>query len=337
MATLGNKKTPRKFLKGRSGGLFSDARINQASASIADDELQNDIGVIDGPISPVLYQLDLMQEDIDEVRRHLNDDVIKVDENFTTTLKNKLDGIESSADVTDATNVKAALSGASITDIGTPASSDRILLQDASNSNQLRVATFDEFGGGGGTTYTPLAMMSGRWQWSSTDETERIHVGNTAYGPFNYYVFSTEPVAIKGSTNLLRYNSSHAVNSTTAPIYPYYASAMGVWSPNNGKKIHMKASGRFQGANSGATFGISLWDADDPSNGSSTSTNHTATLRGLSSSITVDTTSTKYWTMELTTTNTVSRKWALPMLENRSGNWSSNVYFYGQIALYLVD
>ena len=162
-------------------------------------------------------------------------------------------------------------------------------------------------------------------------------MGNTAYGPFNYYVFSTEPVAIKGSTNLLRYNSSHAVNSTTAPIYPYYASAMGVWSPNNGKKIHMKASGRFQGANSGATFGISLWDADDPSNGSSTSTNHTATLRGLSSSITVDTTSTKYWTMELTTTNTVSRKWALPMLENRSGNWSSNVYFYGQIALYLVD
>lgn len=334
---LGDKKTRRKFIKDRTGGLFNDDRVNTASSSMANDDISNDINMVDGPVSPVLYHLDLMQEDIDELRRHTSDDIVKTDQNFTTTLKNKLDGIESGADVTDATNVKSALSGASITDIGTPASSDRILLQDASNSNQLRVATFDEFGGGGGATYTPLAMMSGRWQWSSADETERIHVGNTAYGPFNYYVFSTEPVAIKGSTNLLRYNSSHAVNSTTAPIYPYYASAMGVWSPNNGKKIHMKASGRFQGANSGATFGISLWDADDPSNGSSTSTNHTATLRGLSNTITVDTTSTKYWTMELTTTNTVSRKWALPMLENRSGNWSSNVYFYGQIALYLVD
>jgi hypothetical protein len=253
--------------------------------------------------------------------------------------KTKLDGIEVGADVTDLTNVKSALSGKSgISDAGSPAGQDRVLLLDYSDNFNLKYADYSDFGGsGGGLTETPLAMMSGRWQWSSTDEGERIHVGNTAYGPFNYYVFSTEPVAIKGSTNLLRYNSNHVVNTTTAPIYPYYAAAMGVWSPNNGKKIKMKASGRFQGANSGATFGISLWDASDPSNGSSTSTNHTATLRGESNSITVDTTSTKYWTMELTTTNAINDKWALPMIENRTGNWSSNVYFYGQIALYLVD
>lgn len=62
----------------------------------------------------------------------------------------KLDGIEALADVTDETNVKSALDGAILTDIGTPASTDLILLQDASDSNNLKVAQFSTFGGGGG-------------------------------------------------------------------------------------------------------------------------------------------------------------------------------------------
>ena len=61
--------------------------------------------------------------------------------------KTKLDGIESNADVTDATNVKSALNGMTLTDVGTPASTDRILLQDASDSNNLKYADFSEFGG----------------------------------------------------------------------------------------------------------------------------------------------------------------------------------------------
>ena len=333
---LGDKKTPRKFIKGRSGGLFSSDRISRASASMASDDMSNDIDIVDGRFSPLLYQMDLLQEDIDELRRYLTNDTAKTDQNFTTANQTKLNGIEASADVTDATNVKSALSGMSLTDVGTPASTDRILLQDASNSNSLKYADFSEFGGGG-LTETPLAMMSGRWQWASADERERIHVGSSAYGPFNYYVFSQEPSAVKGNTTFLRYNTSHTVNTTTAPMMPYFAAMMGVWSPNNGKKIKMKASGRFQGANSGATFGISLWDTPEPSNGAASNTAHTATLRGESNSITVDTTSTKYWSMELTTTNAINGRWALPMLENRTGNWTSNVYFYGQIALYLVD
>lgn len=65
--------------------------------------------------------------------------------------KTKLDGIEPSADVTDETNVKSALDGMTLTDVGTPASTDRILLQDADDSNNLKYADFSEFGGGGST------------------------------------------------------------------------------------------------------------------------------------------------------------------------------------------
>lgn len=70
---------------------------------------------------------------------------------FTTADETKLDGIEALADVTDETNVVAALSGATLTDVGTPASGDKILLLDASDSDNLKVAQFSTFGGGGGS------------------------------------------------------------------------------------------------------------------------------------------------------------------------------------------
>jgi hypothetical protein len=58
--------------------------------------------------------------------------------------------VESGADVTDETNVKSAIDGMTLTDIGTPASTDRVLIQDADDSNNLKYADFSEFGGGGG-------------------------------------------------------------------------------------------------------------------------------------------------------------------------------------------
>lgn len=72
-----------------------------------------------------------------------------VDGRDVATDGTKLDGIEASADVTDETNVVAALDGATLTSV-TPASTDRILLLDASDSNNTKVALFSEFGGGGG-------------------------------------------------------------------------------------------------------------------------------------------------------------------------------------------
>ena len=66
---LANKITPRKFIKDRTGGLIDSNIIARASSSISNDDIINDINMIEGSISPVLYHLDLMQEDIDELRR----------------------------------------------------------------------------------------------------------------------------------------------------------------------------------------------------------------------------------------------------------------------------
>ena len=73
---------------------------------------------------------------------------------FTDAEQTKLAGVEAGADVTDETNVKAALDGMTLTDVGVPAATDRILLQDASDSNNLYYADFSEFGGGGGGATT---------------------------------------------------------------------------------------------------------------------------------------------------------------------------------------
>ena len=58
--------------------------------------------------------------------------------------KDKLDGIEDSADVTDEDNVKSALSGATTTEVD-PASGDKILILDASDSDNLKHLTYSDF------------------------------------------------------------------------------------------------------------------------------------------------------------------------------------------------
>jgi len=336
---LANRKNSKRFFKDRSNyGLIDDTFKTEASRSLATEDFANDPASI-GVLKPALYRMDLIDEDIDELRRHITNDRTQTDNNFTTALKTKLDGIEANADVTDLTNVTSAISGKSgISDAGSPGDQDRVLLLDYSDNFNLKYADYSDFGGsGGGLTETPLAMMSGRWQWASTDSGERIHVGSSAYGPFNYYVFANEPVAVRGNTNLLRYDSRHAVNTTTAVIYPYYAQHMGIWCPDNGKKVKVKFSFRIQSAPASSTWGISLWDCDDPTSGTTTSTSTSVTLRAQSSDVTVTTSSTTYWTTTATTTNTVGDKWLLPMLENRSGTLTTNTYIYGQVALYLVD
>ena len=158
---LGNKRTPRKLVKGRTDGLLDSSKETKASASMADDVFSQDAAYVDSNLTPIMYHADLIQEDVDELRRYVTNDISS----------------------------------------------------------------------GGGLTESPLAMMSGRWQWGSADERERIHVGHASYGPFNYYVFSQEPSAVKGNTTFLRYNTSHAVNTTTAPMMPYFAAMMGYLTP----------------------------------------------------------------------------------------------------------
>ena len=95
----------------------------------------------------------------------------QTDNNFTTTLKNKLDGIEASADVTDATNVDAA--GAVMESDTTTANMSFVIDEDnmASDSNtkvptQQSVKAYVDAnsggggggGGGGVTTGKSIAM-----------------------------------------------------------------------------------------------------------------------------------------------------------------------------------
>ena len=64
-------------------------------------------------------------------------------------LKAKVDGIETAADVTDFSNVSSSIAGATMTDVGAPASGDQVLLRDVSAANGFRYALFSTFGGGG--------------------------------------------------------------------------------------------------------------------------------------------------------------------------------------------
>jgi hypothetical protein len=66
---------------------------------------------------------------------------------MSDTERTKLAGIESGADVTDETNVVAALSGATITGV-TKADTDQVLILDASDSNNLKQVSMSTIGGG---------------------------------------------------------------------------------------------------------------------------------------------------------------------------------------------
>ncbi len=88
---------------------------------------------------------------------------------FLTADESKLDAIEALADVTDAVNVVAAIDGATITDAGTPASTDQILIKDA-GTGALQTADFSEFGGGGGGSVIKTDGESGDSIYTGTIE-----------------------------------------------------------------------------------------------------------------------------------------------------------------------
>ena len=70
---------------------------------------------------------------------------------YTDTLNTKLAGIEASADVTDETNVVAALNGATLTAV-TVAGTDKVIVQDASDTDNIKTVTAQaiaDLGGGG--------------------------------------------------------------------------------------------------------------------------------------------------------------------------------------------
>jgi hypothetical protein len=189
-----------------------------------------------------------------------------------------------------------------------------------------------EDSGGGASVPIPLAKISGRWMWSSADDGERVLTGSTAYGPFNWYSHSNEP----SSTTIRVYSSSHIVNQTSGLMPAYYLNAFGVPLGVDTKKVRVDFSFRVQNAPVGSTWGLSIWGANTPANG--TTTNQTYTLRAVSGDVTTTiASSTAFYSGTVTSTGAIANDYILPMFENRGGSLASTTYMYGQLSIYLVD
>lgn len=69
---LNDKRTNLKLIKDRSGtnNITSDV-ITKASSSMSEDIFSNDPAYVEGTLSPILYHVDLLQEDVDELRRFI--------------------------------------------------------------------------------------------------------------------------------------------------------------------------------------------------------------------------------------------------------------------------
>ncbi|MDA8978235.1 hypothetical protein N9F67_00010 [bacterium] len=223
-----------------------------------------------------------------------------------------------------------------------PQSNDRIGIGTATPSEKLSVegnvsassyygdgSNLTGISGGGGLSETPLANVSGRFQWSSADAEERIHIGNTSYGPFNWYSFNSEPT----DTNLKEY-SAGTVDSTTAYVLDYHPVSYGIYVPGVSKKVKVRVSYRIQNGN-GNDFGFSLWDCPVPANGSTS--NNTVTLRAQSGTQTATSDTTRFYIQEFTTTSAVSDKYLFFLAESRNDELNGTTYIYANISFTLVD
>jgi hypothetical protein len=90
-----------------------------------------------------------------------------VDGRDVATDGTKLDGIETAADVTDETNVKAALNGAVIT-AATVATGDKVLIQDVDDSDNLKYVTAQSIADLGTSTIVQVVTASHSSAVSST-------------------------------------------------------------------------------------------------------------------------------------------------------------------------
>lgn len=95
---------------------------------------------IESAVESVNGEVGVVVLDADDI-----DDTATTNKFITATELSKLANIEDLADVTDETNVVSALNGATLGDIGTPASDDKILIQDTDDSGNLKYVSYSEF------------------------------------------------------------------------------------------------------------------------------------------------------------------------------------------------
>jgi len=186
----------------------------------------------------------------------------------------------------------------------------------------------------------PLANISGRYMWSSTDDGERVLTGNTVYGPYNWYSFSNEPLAFSQADQMRNYSGSEISGTTTGTMYGYYLFAFGAKNPYSGKKIRVDYSFRvyYSGSTaptSGTPFGVSLWSSNAQATGSATSVQ--ATYRAESDDHTYGGT-TQHHHGSFTTSSALNDDYLIICAEHRSSTGlNSTTYMPANISIYAVD
>ena len=184
-------------------------------------------------------------------------------------------------------------------------------------------------GGGGGPIL--LGQYGGRFQWSSADEGERVAL-NTFYG-FSYFAHTTELSQVAMNT----YSASQTVDSTTTTVDNKKLGLISFPVLTTDKKVKCCYSFYLQSHNTGSTWGMSLWSGTLDTSGNLDS-ERTVTLRAETADITATTNSnSRLYHGEFTTTSNINGGRIIPMIENRTGNWSGTVYAYGVFQLYYVD
>ena len=185
---------------------------------------------------------------------------------------------------------------------------------------------------GGSSGPAVLANISGRWTWSNTDSGERVLVGSTSYGPFNWYNFTTEP----NTTSFRTYSASDAVGTATETFDAWRVLGSSLQMPTTDKKVKVTYYFRIQNAPANSTWGFSLWGADKLTSGNSGS--QTLTLRGLSSDVTQPSnSSSRVHHGSFTTTAVVDEDVLVFCAEHRTGTLTTTTYMLGQWMFELVD
>ena len=181
----------------------------------------------------------------------------------------------------------------------------------------------------------PLTNISGRYQWASTDNSERVFTGSTNYGPFNWYSFTSEP----GQAAMRSYSGSEVVGTTSVSMSSYVLIAYAIRNPYIGKKVRVDYDFRIFGqpaVTSGTTFGLSIWSANAPATGSTTTT--TYTYRGESSDHDVNTSSVAHHHGSFTTSADIDDDYILVLPEHRdSTGINGTTYMYANFAVYMVE
>lgn len=96
---------------------------------------------------------------------------------FTDAEKTKLGGVEALADVTDETNVVSSLDGATLT-AATVATDDKVVVQDTSDSNNIKTVTAQSIADLGGGLSNPMTTAGDVIKGGTAGVAERLAVGS---------------------------------------------------------------------------------------------------------------------------------------------------------------